>query len=237
LAAPGLWSVVAAARFWSRASRRAATIGLAGAAVTGALVSAALSVQAQRLFLFPSWDQRRDFVALQYRIDRALHDRPAPSASLVDEVGQVAARGTIEVLDGCRAVYWSDGSGWQAIEAGGDLRLRLRGRLLPGEVTVATGRGWAVVAATAGDEVSIRFEREDGPPLQGRPVARPRRGVDVVVELRLDPVNHQALVEVDGATALTAWLVPVDGARPGPGWEPAAAPMPLCDDLVASLRR
>jgi hypothetical protein len=198
--------------------------------------SLALALQAQRLFILPSTEERRGFVGLQYEVDDLIRSGPPPGVTLVDELGPVAGRGAVELVGDCEALYWSDGRRWWPLELGRPNAWRLEGDLRPGDVSLLRGEGWSVIASTRADAVQVRYQPDSGEAVVG-PELRLGALVERHVEATIDPAGSELVVRVDGVHALRAWLVdlrgPVDAAA---GWATSDPTTPLCEELAARVR-
>ena len=109
---------------WLVADHRVGRRAVVTAAVAGALVVTALTIQSQRLFLLPRDQDRRAFIDLQYRVDNALFGSRHPAAT---HRGSVLPSPTEEqsvfIVGSCDALYWSDGHGWFQLEGAPDTSL------------------------------------------------------------------------------------------------------------------
>jgi hypothetical protein len=234
LAAIGLWP---AAMWWSRRARKirgpllVALVALIGA---GSLVSTALALQAQRLLLLPDRATRLEFIETQFDIHQRLHGGRPPGVVRTDSVASVDGyRGAVAILGDCDALYWHDGERWWPQELAADAEWRLRGDPGQGRTTLVAGDGWSLVAEVSGDEVHFAYVEGTTTTARGQPVPLSGAG-DLVV--RLDAINSEAFVDIDGKPAVVAWLVDVSGPIvPGPRWEATGGLTPLCDDLSARL--
>ena len=201
------------------------------------LVSAALTVQAQRLFILPSHDARLDFVRFQYDLHDDLGgDRP-PGVREADAIEAPGPRGEVVILDDCRGLYWSDGQRWWPLELGRADGLVMTPQIGPGRTVLLDAPTWRVVAVARGDEVVLAYEGPDATPRRSEPVAADVvDGVAITVEM--DRVNNELTLRAGGEDLLVAWLVDLEGEpSPGPGVHVDAASTPLCDSLSARLDR
>lgn len=236
LAASGVWAGAAWLGRRSRPVRRTAVAALAGLTLAAVLVSSALALQSQRLFILPSPEARHDLVAFQYDVHERLGGGAPPHVRATATLPKGGRRGDVVVLDRCRGLYWSDGTRWWPLELG-----RVDGRLLSvtlppsGERTLLRGEGWTVMASTKGAEkVRLAYRAGD------REVIGPELNRDLVASepllVWLDRTSSELTIRVGGSEALVGWLVDLSGrVSPGPGLRSRAAPTPLCDDLVARL--
>lgn len=231
-AAVGVW---ASADWLGRQRPRRRRLGagvLVALAVGGGLVSAALALQSQRLFILPEPAARHDLVAFQYDLYDALGGGAPPGvrqASTLsrDEPGE---RGEVVVLDGCRGLYWSDAQRWWPLELGGEDGLVVEG---DGPVLLE-GPTWQLRAEPAGDQVRLSYESDDDIKREGWLVDR--EDVDGPLTVEMDRVNDELTVRSGNDELLVEWLVDLRGpVRPGPGVEAAPAPTKLCDDVQSRL--
>ena len=230
-AALGTWVVAD----WMRrhvAWRRWAAVGsLVALSAAGVAVSLALAVQSQRLFLLPSAAARHDLVAFQYDLyDRLGGDAP-PGVRRANAIGPPGPRGEVVIVDSCRGLYWSDGERWWPLELGRTDGVIVT-RPLDGPRTVLLEAStWRLVAAAAGDHVTLSYEHDDGTERVGPPVDR----ADVdgrPLTVAMDRVNSELTVRAGDEELLVAWLVDLtDHVEP----TPSPAPTPLCDDLATRL--
>jgi hypothetical protein len=232
LAAIGVWVVVDGLAAASASRRRLAVVGLVGLTLLGTATSTALAIQSQRLFILPSAEDRRGFVAFQYDVHDLVSGGRPPAVRQATEVGPPGPRGEVVVLDACRGLYWSDGDRWWPLELGGRDGVEVDAALR-GERTVLLDAGaWRVVATGAGTTVQLSYEHDDGTVREGDPVARSL--VDgALVSFALDRVNNELTVRTGDRELLVAWLVDLTGRPDAATLEPS--PTPLCDDLAARL--
>ena len=132
---------------WIGASARRARWSLAVGGtllVIGLTVNAGLALLARNVYLLPTTEERREFVAAQYRLHGALGGGRPPSVVELDELGVPAADGTIAILGDCDGIYRSDGTEWVPLELrpGGSRRV-----VVEGDATgpVVSGDGWRIV--------------------------------------------------------------------------------------------
>jgi hypothetical protein len=237
LAAVGTWVVASWLRAHPGWGRRAAVAALAALAGAGTLVSLALAVQSQRLFILPSTETRHDFVAFQYDVHDALGGGAPPGVQRAADIAATAPRGHVTVLDQCRGLYWSDGKRWWPLELGGTDGLVTTGPVGPGRSVLLDAAGWRLVAEGTADRLRLAYEADDGTTRRGPWV--PRAAVDgEALTVWLDRVNNELTVTSGSREVLVAWLVDLTGsASTPPGRTVTAASTPLCDDLVHRLTR
>ena len=148
-------------------------------------------------------------------------------------------------MDDCRALYWSDAFYSYPIELGDDLGISLSGPIPQGTSVLAEGDGWSVEIDRTGDEARVRYvtPSTDASGSDDPPNANPEDPNQPLVELDdaerydltlgTDPVNGELVVLLDGDAVLREWPVLVGGpVSPGPGWDAAPSPTPLCDRLL-----
>ncbi len=234
-AALGLWVVAERLSTARPTRRRAAVVGLATLAGASTVVSAALAVQAQRLFILPSTDDRRGFVALQYTVHDALRGGPPPAVSRAERLPPPGPRGSVVVLKGCEGLFWSDGDTWSALELGEGRGWVLDGPLPAGTTTLVGSSGWEVRADVTAGRVTVRYEGADGTVQAGDAIPlESARCPPVTVDL--DVSRGGVRVVIDGHPALARWLLPIGGrVEAGAQWRSRPADTPLCDDLVGRL--
>lgn len=201
-------------------------------AVGGGLVSAALALQAQRLFILPSPAARHDLVSFQYDLHETLGGGTPPGVHRAATLSPATPgrRGDVVLLEGCRGLYWSDGQRWWPLEMGAE-----DGAVVTGEGPVLLDAPtWQLRAEPAGDEVRLSYASDDGVERQswlvggegGRPLT-----------VLMDRVNDELTVRSGDDDVLVEWLVDLTGpVRPGPGVSISPAETPLCNDLRARLR-
>ena len=234
-AAVGTWALAAWGRRRSGAARRALSSGMVVLVVGGVLVNLALGLQAQRLLVLPERDERLGFVDLQYDLHERLSGSSPPDVVQVEDLrDRPGRRGSVAIVGSCEGLYWHDGERWWPLELAQPLQWELVGDLGAGRTELVSGAGWSVVGDVEDGAVRFAYVRDgqlrrEGPP---RPV-EDVRGRPLTV--RLDPVNAEAFVEVDGDLALVAWLVGVEAPRVAPGWRTEAPRTPVCDDLLDRL--
>ena len=223
--------------------RRAAVAAVVGLSAVGLVVSAALAIQSQRLFILPSHDTRLDFVRFQYDLHDDLGgDRP-PGARESDAIGAPGPRGEVVILDDCRGLYWSDGIRWWPLELGGADGLVITRALQDGRTVLLEAPSWRLVADTTGDTVMLSYEREGDGTFRLGPRVDRLLADGASLQVMLDRVNSELTVRSGGKELLVAWLVdlagtPQPGPEPGEALErtrPRPAPTPLCDSLRARL--
>jgi hypothetical protein len=234
LAASGLWVVAGWARRRRRA--RAALPVVAALGVAGFLVTGALSLQTQRLVLFPSDADRQGFLGLQYDVDGLLRDRPAPHVRRAESLGRPAALGEVRILGDCRALYWSDGATWQLVEAGAGQGWQLRGAIGTGPTTLLAAEGWSVRLEPVGGGRRARLVYEGTQRRAGHEVdVAPGGGLEL--EVWVDPENRRVRATRDGDVVLNAWPVDASGdPEPAAGWRSSVPDTPLCEELAGTLR-
>jgi len=235
LAAVGTWAVadrLGRGRGWTR---RAGAGGLVGLAAAGTVVSLALALQSQRLFILPARDTRHDFVAFQYDVHHALGGGAPPGVQRAVSIAGTAPRGHVAVLDTCRGLYWSDGRRWWPLELGDTDGLVTSGPVGPGRTVLLDAGAWRIVADGRPNRVRLAYEADDGTTRRGSWV--PRTVVDdQPLTVWLDRVNNELTVAAGSREVLVAWLVDLTGPAPAPpGREATAADTPLCDHLVDRL--
>lgn len=234
-AAVGTWVVAGWARRRSPAVRTSAVGGVALLGLGGLLVNAALGLQAQRLLVLPERGDRLGFVDLQYDLHERISDSLPPDVVRTDDLrDRPGRRGSVALVGRCKALYWHDGERWWPLELAEPLQWELDGDLAPGRSALVTGPDWSVVGDVDDDQVQFAYVRDGRVLRQGPTLPLDEvRGQHLTV--RLDPVNAEAFVEVDGELALVAWLVGVADPRVAPGWDTSAPRTPLCDDLSTRL--
>lgn len=236
-AAVGVWEVAAVAA----SRRRLVGGGLGALSIAGTVVSLALAVQAQRLFILPSDASRHDFVELQLDVHHALGGERPPDTRLVGgvaDLGQPRRRGALAVAGPCDGLFWSDGERWWPLELGGDDGLAL---VLPSPLGAGTvlldGPGWKVVAENAGTgEVVLAYRADDGRRQSGPPFERSVLE-GATLDVSLDRANGEVTIRRGSTDVLVVWYVDLTGpVGPGPGLSAASRPTPLCDDVRGRLR-
>ena len=235
LAAVGTWVVADRLGRWRGWRRQVGAGTLVGLTAAGTVVSLALAVQSQRLFILPARDTRHDFVAFQYDVHHALSGGAPPGVQRAASIAGTAPRGHVAVLDRCRGLYWSDGRRWWPLELGGTDGLVTDGPVGPGRTVLLDAGAWRLVAEGRSNRVRLTYEAEDGTTRRGPWVSRTvidgRR-----LTMSLDRVNNELTVAAGSRDVLVAWLVDLTGsASAPPGRDATAAPTPLCDDLVDRL--
>ena len=244
-AALGLWVAGDALAARPPVVRRLVIGGAIAVTLLSTITSAALAVQAQRLLMVPAADDRRGFLGLQYAIDGALSDGPPASVQRGGLPDAPGPYGQVTIVDDCRALYWSDALYSYPIELGDDLGISLSGPIPQGTSVLAEGDGWSVEIDRTGDEARVRYvtpstgaSGSDDPPNANpedpnQPLVELDDAERYDLTLGTDPVNGELVVLLDGDAVLREWPVLVGGpVSPGPGWDAAPSPTPLCDRLL-----
>lgn len=238
LAAPGAWTLAGWVRAQGPVTRRAAVAGGLVLSLAGALVSVALALQAQRLFILPATGARHDLVSFQYDLHERLGGGRPPHVRAVETVGTPGQRGEVALLDECRGLYWSDGVRWWPLELGGPDGLVVTPSLRDGRsgTPLLSGDGWRVRAMALGPDTARLEYRADGEPALEGPVVGREVIDDGTLTVWLDPASSELTVTAGGRELLVAWLVDLHSpVAPAPGLSARPAPTPLCHELAARL--
>jgi hypothetical protein len=236
----GTWVAVDYLRAASRRRRRVLVVGAFALAAAGFSVTAALTLQSQRLFILPNEDERRGFVALQRDIDETLSGDGADDVTIASALPRRArAAGSVIIVGSCDALFWSDGRAWHALERGPEDQRTLIGPLGQGRTELVSGDGWTLDALRDGDEVVVEYAQGDdvrrGPPSDVDDL-RTRDGDDVELRVTNDPTTGEVIVmSGDHAVFGTVLVVARGPVVGGTGWRVEPARTPLCDELRERL--
>ena len=211
-------------------ARRRSVVTAAGALLMLSLwVNAGLGVLARYVYLLPTPQERRDFVAAQYDLDESFGGG-TPYVVQLPSLGPPAGDGIVAIEGACDGLFRSDGDEWVALElrAGGVHRADVVGEA-PGPVV--SGDGWSVVLEHDGAGRRLAYvgpTRIAGPPL----TAAGPLDVDVTADATIPTV----VVAVGGHPSLVAFLQPASGpVVAAPGWHARDGNAPLCTTLQRRL--
>ena len=251
----------AAATRGRRFAWRAGLVVLAVLAVGSIWVNGALTLSYQRLYN-PNPDTLRvDMLRFQYDLADAVgFGTPQVDLAHGHGPGSPAPAGTVRIVGGCDAMYWSDGEAWQLVEGapgGGVRELRLApppadGRWHPVMSWGGATSSWAIGAQRHGDDVRIARGIAGA---DGRIVFRGWTDVawagDRAREAQVATITprHELRVQVDGQDVLvdplrgTAPVQPRVGTAHVPGvaatYGSTVTELParvsLCETLLARL--
>jgi len=215
---------------------RAALVGVSVVALAGAVyVNASLAVLAQRLYLLPSQERTRDFVALQYGVHDVVPGGRPPDVTAAATLPPVGPDGAVVVVGDCAGLYRSDGETWRALEhePGRGMRVVVEGEVRGGTTVLASGDGWVVELLNDGTRVVARH-RSAEPAVRGSAFASPPGRV--VFDVVADPALPMVTVRRGDEVVLEAFLRPAGGpVVAGDGWVPQPGRAALCRDLQERL--
>jgi hypothetical protein len=260
-----LWARLGAARSTRRrVAWRAGAALLAVLALTGVWVNLSLGLVYQRLYNPHPDSLRTSMLRFQYGLAHTLHaGAPQVDVASGHDPGSPAPAGTLRIVGGCDALYWSDGDEWQLIEAGprgGVERLRLApppddGDWHPVESWGGATTTWAIGARRDGADVRLArgIAGTDGRVVfRGWTAVRWPAGRTRTLEVATLRPRHELRVRVDGDDVVVDALLrgtPVVDPRLGVADAPGvaatygasqqrlASPTPFCHTLLRRLGR
>jgi hypothetical protein len=206
----GLHVVLGWALRWHGWRRALTWAGLALLTVFTIWSGIGLAVLYQRIVATDDSDLRA-FVRSEFALQRRFPGG-APALTRVRRLPERAPLGTVAVVDDCRGVYVSTGTGWRALErmpAMGGYRLRIAWppagasrRTAAPLLRAGSDRTPMMffVETRADDRAIFRYSRPDGGSERSRPVTL--KPGPHVVDLVLDPRTQEVGVAVDGTRVL-----------------------------------